>query len=132
MSGSEKKLWARLRRDALGVRFRRQVPVGPYVLDFYCPAAKLVVEVDGPLHAQVADAKRDAFLEGLGMRVIRVPSFELFPPRDRTEQWVQAIFEAVEDRRLPPCPPQFWGGTGVASLGLRRLASAPVSILNGD
>jgi very-short-patch-repair endonuclease len=95
MSQSEKKLWQRLRRNALGVRFRRQVPVGRYVLDFYCPAARLAVEVDGELHDPERDAARDAFMANLDIRTLRIPSWELFPPDDRTDTWVETIWIAV-------------------------------------
>lgn len=46
----EVKLWARLRRDQLGYRFRRQYGIGNYIVDFYCPTKKLVVEIDGSQH----------------------------------------------------------------------------------
>jgi len=70
----ERLLWARLRRRALGVRFLRQRPVGPYVVDFLAPEARLVVEVDGRSHdgRAVADAARQRALEALGLTVLRV------------------------------------------------------------
>src|SRR5688572_31153061 len=58
MSPPEVKLWALLRSPA-GIRFRRQYSIGPYVADFYCPAAKLVIEVDGLVHDFVAAIERD-------------------------------------------------------------------------
>jgi len=68
----EKRLWSRLRGKQLdGFRFRRQSPIGPYVVDFVCPAAKLVVEVDGGQHSETADAERAGWLESNGYRVIR-------------------------------------------------------------
>lgn len=64
-----------LRRDNAGFRFRRQHAMGVYILDFYCPAAKLAVEVDGAGHdhpEQAAhDHRRDAWLETQGVRVLR-------------------------------------------------------------
>jgi very-short-patch-repair endonuclease len=69
---AEKRLWSRLRGKQLGgFRFRRQSPIGPYVVDFVCPAAKLVVEVDGGQHSETADAERAGWLESNGYRVIR-------------------------------------------------------------
>ncbi len=70
---AEIRLWSRLRRKHLdGFRFRRQHPMGPYVVDFFCPEAKLVVEVDGGQHADSAsDAVRTRWLEAGGHRVIR-------------------------------------------------------------
>jgi very-short-patch-repair endonuclease len=81
MSSPEVKLWALLRRLPGGVKFRRQHPIGPYVADFYCPAAKLVIEVDGMVHDQakavVRDHVRDDYLQLLGLKVIRIPAVEV-------------------------------------------------------
>ncbi len=73
---AEKALWRRLRnRQINGWKFRRQVPFGPYVLDFFCFDAKLVIEVDGATHSTSKeierDTKRAAHLEANGLRVIR-------------------------------------------------------------
>ena len=71
---SEARLWAELRK--LPLRFRRQTPIGRYIVDFVCHAAKLVVEVDGARHdldeAQLHDHERDAWLTSVGYRVVRV------------------------------------------------------------
>ena len=71
---SEQVLWAVLRDDALGPRFRRQHPIGDFVLDFYCDDARLAVEVDGPTHAERPgyDEWRDERLAREGIRVLRV------------------------------------------------------------
>ena len=76
MTHQERKLWARLRAKQLyGLKFRRQHPIGRFILDFYCHQHKLAVEIDGPTHAepeQIAyDAARTAWLEERGLRVIR-------------------------------------------------------------
>ena len=61
MSLPEIVLWQALRKLRLGgLRFRRQHPIGPYILDFYCPSARLAIEVDGFAHDTVAEAHRDA------------------------------------------------------------------------
>ena len=75
MPEPERRLWRVLRRRQLGVRFRRQHGIGPYVVDFYAAALKLVIELDGDSHfldeaAVRNDAVRDRYLAGLGMRVI--------------------------------------------------------------
>jgi very-short-patch-repair endonuclease len=81
MSPPEVKLWALLRRSPGGVRFRRQYPIGPYVADFYCPVAKLVIEIDGMIHeraeAIARDRIRDDYLRALGLEVIRIPAIEV-------------------------------------------------------
>ncbi len=71
----EKLLWQRLRAGRLmGLRFRRQHPIGPYVVDFYCHAARVIVEVDGLSHLgrEDDDARREEYLTRLGLRVIHV------------------------------------------------------------
>ena len=71
----ERILWNLLRnRQVAGLRFRRQIPVGPYCVDFICSSAKLVVELDGMSHdgRQQQDAERTAFLNEQGLRVFRV------------------------------------------------------------
>lgn len=73
----EARLWVRLRRRALdGLKFRRQHPIGIYVLDFYCVKAMLAVEVDGETHAGRGDhdARRTRWLERQGVSVIRIPA----------------------------------------------------------
>lgn len=73
MTPAERKLWAVLR--GLPMRFRRQRPTGPYIVDFYCAEGGLVIEVDGESHysskGQAHDAERDAYLQSLGLRVLR-------------------------------------------------------------
>jgi very-short-patch-repair endonuclease len=70
-TNAETRLWARLRRKQLdGCRFRRQHPLGPNVVDFFCAEAKLIIEVDGGQHAQDTDT-RTRWLEGRGYRVLR-------------------------------------------------------------
>jgi very-short-patch-repair endonuclease len=74
MSPPEARLWALLRRSPAGVKFRRQHPIGPYVADFYCPAAKLVIEIDGLIHdfTTKRDERRDEYMRDLGLRILRV------------------------------------------------------------
>lgn len=73
MTRPEKTLWYLLRRNSLGWHFRRQHPIGPYILDFYCAALKLCVEVDGPVHDDQVerDARRTAWLNNEGIIVMR-------------------------------------------------------------
>jgi very-short-patch-repair endonuclease len=68
---AERVLWRHLRGDALGVTFRRQHPVPPYVADFACLEARLIVEVDGGQHGGARDAIRDSALQAAGWRVLR-------------------------------------------------------------
>ena len=72
---SEARLWSRLRRKALGPRFRREHPAGPFILDFYCASAGLVVEVDGTAHDADRDLMRDEALVSMGLRILRVKAW---------------------------------------------------------
>ncbi len=73
MTDAEARLWLRLRKPGIdGLRFRRQAPIGPYMVDFFCPQHRLIVEVDGGQHGDDADAARDAWLVAQGYRVMRV------------------------------------------------------------
>jgi very-short-patch-repair endonuclease len=76
MTPAEIRLWQALKHSQLdGLKFRRQPSIGPFIADFYCPAAKLVIELDGSVHdsetAQQQDAERMAYLVSLGLRVVR-------------------------------------------------------------
>jgi very-short-patch-repair endonuclease len=74
LTPAEVALWAWLRgRGPGGYRFRRQQPIGPYIVDFYCAAARLIVEIDGAVHdlQEEYDWERQASLEGAGYRVVR-------------------------------------------------------------
>lgn len=78
---AEARLWRYLRRKQVdGWRFRRQHVFDRFIVDFYCPAARLVIEVDGPIHEQQQDydALRTAFLEALGLRVLRFKNEDVF------------------------------------------------------
>ncbi len=76
MTIAESMLWLALRGSRFkGMKFRRQVPVGPYVADFLCVACQLIVELDGPPHEtdeqRAHDKKRDAYLHAMGFMVLR-------------------------------------------------------------
>ena len=73
-SDAEQKLWEKVRgRRSYNLKFRRQYPIGPYVADFCCIEAQLVIELDGGQHAEAVarDRERTHFIEGAGFRVIR-------------------------------------------------------------
>lgn len=75
----EARLWIALKNKGQDLRFRRQHPIGPYILDFYCDAAKLAVEVDGEGHlGRVAhDERRDRWLLAQGIRTLRIPAISI-------------------------------------------------------
>lgn len=72
---SEERLWSAIRnRQLRGAKFRRQQAIGPFVVDFFCPEHRLIVEVDGPVHntRHAHDAERQSILEASGYTVVRV------------------------------------------------------------
>ena len=73
-TAAEAVLWAAVRNRQRGAKFRRQVPVDRFILDFYCPESRLVIEVDGDVHRgrSEPDAVRQSQLERLGLHVLRV------------------------------------------------------------
>jgi very-short-patch-repair endonuclease len=113
MSGTEWRLWYRLRsRQLLGHKFRRQVPIGPYLADFACLEARLVVEVDGEHHGDqlVYDARRDHWLSELGFRVLR---FWVVEVDENLEGVIETIVDALRTADVkgpPPTSPHAAGG----------------------
>lgn len=106
MTDGERVVWARLRAEQLGVKFRRQHPLGRYVADFACLSPKLVVELDGSQHANQVDydAARDAFFQAQGFEVLRFPANAPFLNLDGV---LQAILTRVQTLRAPtPTLPQ--------------------------
>jgi very-short-patch-repair endonuclease len=96
---AELRLWQRLRRkQILGVQFYRQKPIGNYIADFYAPAAKLVVELDGAQHSELEqatyDAQRTRDLEQRGLKVLRFDDRQALL---QTECVLEAIFQAVKN-----------------------------------
>ena len=102
---AEKQLWSYLRAGRLnGHKFRRQQPIGPYIADFVCQQARLVVELDGSQHADSPhDAKRDAFLRSRGYQVLRFWNSDLQANRAGV---LEAIL-TVTSRPLPPTAAQW-------------------------
>lgn len=122
---AELHLWQHLRRDQLGVRFLRQRPLGRYIVDFYSPAAKLVIELDGGQHFepeyQARDAERDAWLQTQGLVVLRFDDRQVLV---ETGAVLEAIFRAVREASgveipssmtSPASPPFSKGGTSESS-----------------
>jgi very-short-patch-repair endonuclease len=104
MTEGERKLWTLLRRKKLsGFRFRRQATIGPYIADFFCARAKLIIELDGEPHSDEIRMRRDAsrtkWLEAHGCRVIRFWNIDVFK---HPEEVIEAIFHALTH---PPSGP---------------------------
>ncbi|MBA4747197.1 MAG: 3-isopropylmalate dehydratase small subunit [Sphingopyxis sp.] len=99
MTPPELRLWTALRRRPDGLKFRKQHPAGPFTLDFYCPAARLCIEVDGLSHSigknPAKDAARDAFFEAHGIKTLRIPAPLI---KDRLEDVIMQIVTEVMAR----------------------------------
>jgi len=102
MTDAEQSIWRALRlRQILGVKFRRQHPIGVYIADFVCIERKLIVEVDGGQHAEqiVEDKARTAWLEAQGYRVMRFWNNEVL---QNIEGVLEAIRLELEEDFSPP------------------------------
>jgi very-short-patch-repair endonuclease len=108
MTEEERRLWRELPyRQLEGRKFRRQAPIGTYIVDFVCFEAKLVVELDGGQHsdaAQVAaDSLRTAWLKSQGFRVLRFWNHQV---KEDVESVLEVIWTALKDTPHPNPPPQ--------------------------
>ena len=95
---AERRLWQTLkRRQISGVKFRRQQPIGPYIVDFVCFERRVVVEVDGGQHSEQLhyDEQRTRWLEAQGYRVLRFWNNDVLA---NTEFVAQAVLDEVEKR----------------------------------
>tara|TARA_R110002124_G_C8640848_1_gene488263 strand:+ start:187 stop:552 length:366 start_codon:yes stop_codon:yes gene_type:complete len=97
-TNAEDILWRELRSKKLGVKFRRQYGIGPYILDFYAPSIKLAIEADGKIHlkkeVRLKDRNRDAFLRDQGIYVLR---FENEVIEESSERVLNEIRKKIEE-----------------------------------
>ena len=115
LSLPEKLLWVRLR--GTHVRFRRQHPVGTYVLDFYCPAAKLAIEVDGAAHdfgdRPNRDDTRTKWLKSQAIELLRIPAKDvLADPDEVADAILRLCAEPLHHSATPSGPPPHAIGAG--------------------
>jgi very-short-patch-repair endonuclease len=102
MTEAERLLWSRIRRKQVkGYQFYRQKNIGNYIVDFYCPGAKLIIEADGTHHGfsgkQASDEVRDRFMEKLGFTVMRFSNLEIL---EETDSVIQKIYDFLPDEVL--------------------------------
>ena len=98
MTNAERHLWAKIRMKQLkGYQFYRQKPIGDYIVDFFCPRAKLVIEVDGSQHFSDEmteyDRIRNEYLSSLGLRVLRFTNTDVLTHIERV---IENIIENIE------------------------------------
>lgn len=104
MTDAERLLWLRLRRkQLLGVQFYRQKPLGNYIVDFYAPRAKMVIEVDGAQHLEPsgieADAERDGYLSRLGLNVLRFDNLQVLRETEAVLDTIRLKLLHVQDHK---------------------------------
>jgi very-short-patch-repair endonuclease len=112
MTVAEQVLWSHLRRkQILGIQFYRQKPVGPYIVDFYAPAVKLVIEADGSQHLEEKnkeyDTVRDAFLKENCLLVLRFDNRQILT---ETVAVMEEFLRVCWERRQIPLNPPFSKG----------------------
>jgi very-short-patch-repair endonuclease len=134
MTPHERKVWAKLRElnRMLGLHFRRQAPIGPFIADFAELGRRLVIEIDGGGHGGERDQRRDEWLASQGFRVLRFWNPEV---SENIEGVMQVIFDAVDGEgladRVPPTPiPSPRGGGERLGVGSGREGRAE-SLLAG-
>ena len=104
LTESERVLWFCLRdRRLCGFKFRRQQPIGPFIVDFVCFEARLVVEADGGQHCvqRVYDASRTRYLQALGYRVVRVWNNEILQQREAVLEMILRALRSPHPNPLP-------------------------------
>jgi very-short-patch-repair endonuclease len=114
MTDAEQALWRELRRASLGWRFRRQFAIPPYIVDFACLEARLIVEADGGQHAvSEADGRRDAYLRRHGWRILRFWNNDILANRAGVLQRIaDALGPWPSVYPHPGPPPQAGEGVG--------------------
>ena len=118
MTSAEKALWSRLRGKHLGIKFRKQHPIGPYITDFYARDVELIVEVDGDTHftpeAKSYDTVRTDYLSQLGLTVLRFTNLEILQQLDGV---MEQINHAIQTVRPSETPLQQWRRSDTLRLG---------------
>jgi very-short-patch-repair endonuclease len=107
-TAAERRLWMALRDRGLeGLKFRRQVPIGRFVVDFLCARHRLIVEADGPFHDPGRDEARDAWLAEQGYRVARFSNAEIAGS-------METVLERIRSLTAAPLLPSPLAGEGVS------------------
>jgi very-short-patch-repair endonuclease len=116
----EKRLWRMLSNGQLGgFKFRRQAVIPPYIADFLCPVAKLIVEVDGDTHDAPKDVRRDSLLAGLGYRVVRVTNADVMTNMDGVFAHIRGALASSPGPHPNPSPK----GEGLSTVEAQKLLS---------
>lgn len=99
---AENRLWYHLRASRFrGLKFRRQKPIGPYIVDFVCLSRKLVIEADGGQHGDMADRERDAWFEARSFTVLRFWNNEILHQTGAVLERIREVVERLSDTESP-------------------------------
>jgi very-short-patch-repair endonuclease len=103
MTDAEQLIWSKIRRKQIGdLKFYRQKNIGHYIVDFYCPKEKLIVEIDGGQHYEnkgmKKDQERDKYLQGLGLTILRFSDIDVFKNID-------GVMERIHEQIKSPLTP---------------------------
>jgi very-short-patch-repair endonuclease len=125
MTDAERRIWSKLRNNQLGLKIRRQAPFAKFIPDFYCPKAKLCIELDGSQHCTEEglrkDDKRDKELNALGVEVLRFSDYDASRNPDRVLQTIyEKIFEKSQ-QEIPTYPSPEMGRDTLLLQRRRRL-----------
>ena len=114
LTNAERKLWSVLRNRQLGgAKFRRQQPIGPFIVDFACLELRLIVEADGGQHAEsVRDIRRTAFFKSKGYRVLRFWNNEILGNLDGVAEAITAALTSPHPAQALPESPSPSRGEG--------------------
>ncbi|MFC5393201.1 endonuclease domain-containing protein [Bosea vestrisii] len=109
MTGPEKRLWRELKAHRTGTHFRKQVPLGPYIADFACHSAKLIIEIDGDQHSvgrqQTSDARRDEWFAEQGYQTLRFSNWQVMNEFESVVLTIAAAAQGILESAEPCIPP---------------------------
>ncbi|MFH1926216.1 MAG: endonuclease domain-containing protein, partial [Chloroflexota bacterium] len=122
MTDAERRLWSKIRMKQLkGYQFYRQKPIGDYIVDFFCPMAKLVIEIDGSHHLVGEtieyDRIRDDYLSSLGLRVLRFTNTDVLTD-------IETVVDSIRGE-IPLSPPFSKGETAASPFAKGETATSP-------
>jgi very-short-patch-repair endonuclease len=126
LTDAERIIWYGIRAHRLnGASFRRQTPIGSFIVDFVCHDARLIIEIDGAQHFEaeheIADAQRDAYLRGRGYRVLRFNNHDVMTNRQGVLETISAVLGTS-----PSLPSPASGGGG--EVGASGMGADPESV----
>jgi len=108
MTEAEKIVWEKLSNNQLGVRIRRQHPIGNYIADYYCHKLKLVIEIDGPIHLskenRESDLNRDISMNECGIKILRFTNTEVLYKIDLVMEKINLTIEELKQNNFKSLP----------------------------